>query len=310
MSAFGDVEDVIDVFRMGAIDYLRKPVDPDREIWARALCAWEKAWMKARQRDLEIRLDRWAWALGESAEGVADAFTTIVLEEMTKVRDCMGEFAGQLNDRYMLNVDRDETDPIVGTFLRMQGAVGSVLQRTADLRNAGTARVAQYDTVDLKDLLMMAVVKLSPALIFRHVKLDISAQCQTRIATFSEDVRMILEEMLFGSIDAYRVIDRDDIPTIRSQRNVNVTVTHDEGRHMIVVSVTDQAPPMPDDVCTQIRLGRQVPRGHERGWALSLVQRMARNIGGCIEVAPLIDKGNRVSLFIPVADHASASHSR
>lgn len=284
VSAYGPFEHLdVEMLKKGAMDFVHKPYREEPLVFA-VMQAWEKAWYRLRNREQE---KRFAWALEQSRGEIADRLTNTVTRHTSTLLGHSQHLKEYLEERYQLNLERDKDDPICRAVKGIEDAARSAAQECSVLRSGLGGEAPALSLVNVRQSLEEVTQKLHPALIFRRVNLELPDEGEGEIKTFRDDLRTVLEEVLFSAVDASA-----------EQGTVKASITRSESA--LEVCVLDECEPLHSKVCDRIEKGEPMERAEGRGWGLSLAQRVARNMGARLEVRPLPERGNIVTLRLPV----------
>lgn len=304
VSDYPSFGNALKAFKAGAMDFVPTPQEEDSPIWIAAMNAWERAWLQARYHESELEVEHLSWALDQTKDALASEFAGLLTRGMQGVLDGVNTLWTQLDDRYLLKAERDTGDPIILAVRSIEEAAKSTIAKGTELRMRTVCRKAEYGKVDLDSLIRNVEDRLRPALIFRHVHLAIESPGGIELETFSEDLRVIVEEMLLGSIVAHAK-EGQEKPTARPWQDLHIVLARDITRRLVSLRMSDEAPSIPEETCQVINARGAIARENRRAWGLSLAQRMAHNIGAKIEAVPsATGKGTDMTLIALEYDNA------
>jgi DNA-binding NarL/FixJ family response regulator len=242
------------------------------------------------------------WLVAQSRAQVADRLAGIVSSGIGTILAKANRLGSSLRERYRLSPETDPDDPLCRTLQELKEAALKTKQRCADERPPVSAGAALFKEVCLEEMLDRVFKRLQPGFGYYGVWPEAPAEeKKTTVHTFEEDIEQILQEMIFGALEA----SKPEPSSFRVERALKWDVARSEDGLGVSVSLTDQAPALPEDVCLMIEKGVPLEVDAGRGWGLSLAQRVAHGIGA--QITPrATDSGNTVTLYIPVTAYDEA----
>ncbi|MBI5821362.1 MAG: hypothetical protein HZA88_20535 [Verrucomicrobia bacterium] len=234
------------------------------------------------------------WHVVQGRAQIADNIARLVSKGMGSVLHRLEQLEDLLHDRYQLDEDRDHEDPVCEALMSLRDTVAKVSQPSLNGRETCARRAETQDTVIIEDVLEQALQELWPLIAYRRLSLTRPSARKHSIHTFRHYITMLVQELVFNAAKASA-----------QGANLRIAVMRDGETETLNVDIVDSAPVIPSILSTLIHNGDPLAVGDEltaeedRGWGLSLVQRVANNIGARISIAPE-KSGNRVTLHIPL----------
>jgi hypothetical protein len=278
--------------RGNALDFVPKPFDRGNESLFRSVV---QAYKCARV----LRSARWhhfceqrahRWRLVQSCS-LADRMGRQVAEEAAELRDRIDELGALLERRFHLNLRRDTEEPICQALARVRDGSQAIADRFAQARrDFGAAEgggPSGPQLVLLEPIVRAAVETLRPGIVYKGIALRAALDGKHGVHTFPQDVATVVEELLFHAVSDADAGSPLEVAVSRAQD----TLTADVRVHT----------PAPLGAAAEgALLGRDEPSGPGAGaWALSLVRRVAYNMGASLSVATGA-AGSTITLQIPV----------
>jgi signal transduction histidine kinase len=291
-----------------ADDYILKDTE-DEEIYLGLVTAYRlgqerlaNAWNTmlkhhAEQRQLAVACGR-----------VADRMARVVSDATGETLARAGDLARLLKQRYLLDPERDHSDPVCAALRNLQRAIIETSRRPAEARKRWSQPPVEIAPIDLKGTLEAVVRDCASGLAHGRIRWQRQVDvAPAPVLTFAGDVEFILRELIVNAVEHCMKTPEG------CERELRTSVTVKEGDR-ICVEIVDSGPRLDDQLCTLIGRGEEfdppVARGEaggsaddERAFGLSLARRVAHGIGARLTVKPA-GRGNAVTLLLPVMARA------
>lgn len=301
------------LLRLGSVyDFVVKPWEFD-SFMERVELAYLRV-QSERYRRLLSRLRLWRakpWFVRQVRQWTLDQMDRLVTAGVCTTRDRLAEVERQIAERLLLDVERD-SDPLCRALRSVHEATQTMLQDAQELRRPERAAGPLFRAVDLDDLIEQCVEEFRPGIISQQLRIAAPAlpADKRRIVTAVEtDLREILMEILLGAADTMSAVGAQ--PPNRDA-DVTIAIGKDEEGYEWQFAFLDSLPALPSELVEDVNSGvvkdlSDLPKEGlrrkliERAWGLSLAQRLARENGARISVAPRTDReGNTITLHLPI----------
>ena len=304
-SAVRDYDAAIQLFEHPVTAFIPKSaeirnIDFSESLWQTAISAWRKMWLQCQYHESELRIERVNWTLKQSKEELADLYSSLISSKSSDLLKTFDEITGQLNDRFMINFERDSEDPLIQRLDTMKKIIGSLAIEAANLRGTPLLTKENFRMVNLVEMCKKIKEKYSAALLFHQVRFTFPEQelSEYNIETFSDDLQSIIEEVVFGTIRSY---PKCDVKDVAPSRNIDISFESKEGK--MYITIKDNSVEISEKTREQLRNNEHIDPKDERGWGLSLANRMAYNMGVRLEIGPS-KAGNIIIIRIPINKNA------
>lgn len=291
VSGFPDYEHVIRSIRGGALDFVKKPIDPSI-LQQSVLNALARLMVEESNRILDQRVRD----LVPYAEiGLAHSFKVIfstLLQGVAEAADGIEKYA---RERYGLDTEKDANDSLMLKLRTHRKAVTQARKEWAGLQAELARGGHTLETGDLGQMLRDLKESLLPCLVVKKVVFDMSDFAERPVMTFERDVEVVLREILVGLLS--------ELPDYGEDPRIKITVAAADAR--AEVRFEDDLDPIPEPAMVAINEGKRIlpDARFGRAWGLSVAQHVALRGGGELKVKT--ERGrNVVTYYIPAADHA------
>lgn len=302
LTGFGDMKSAVEALRMGAYDYLSKPIDSERLVQTLKIGA-EQRRLKIENRVLIENLMEASRLKTDFLHGMSHEIRT-PLGHITGFAEILEQTIDGLNDkqhRYLKNIQ--------GAAQRLLSMFDDMLQY-ADMSTDGEL---QLSPVLVSDLIRQVRSSLADVIHRKGITVEVDLQDPEPVvmADFS-----ICEKMLEVVVkNAIQFSPQNSQIEIRADVRTEPDVT-DEHRaqllipapHWLHLSVKDQGPGIAPDAQERIfNLFEQgdgsLSREHEgTGLGLALGRSLARRHNGLIMLQSALDEGSTFTFVIPVSE--------
>jgi signal transduction histidine kinase len=288
ITGFADVPTTIAAFRLGAADYVLKPINPD-ELRARLgrIAEHRRDRMALRERTEELRATTqqlWQAArlagVGELAASIAHELNNPLGTVSLRIESVLAKTPPEDPRRKPLEIVEQEVD-------RMARLVGNLLQ----FSRAGVDKVS---TVDVGEEVRRTLELVEHHLRKHRIRTEPDfAPALPAIYADRQQLRQVLLNLFTNAVDAMPEGGRL-IPRVRAHQF--------ENRPVIVVEVADTGAGIPAELIPRVTepFFTTKPEGQGTGLGLAICRRIVEQHRGTIEVESRKGEGTTVRITLPV----------
>jgi hypothetical protein len=297
-SAYGHRPDVLlDLIRTRAVDnFIEKASNEwDRENEGPRRLVGE-AYKRVQQRHRE-RIAR------ERAENRLLQMRLYLAEQTTRVvSDSVGEVLGKINTlRSLLQGNTEQGAQGNGgrlwqVFDELQKDASSIVTKCRGVLDQCYSSADKFGEYDIGEIVGEQLAHLHPCWNGKW-DLDNTGVLSCRVHTFGGDIRMIVQELLFGAIDQTKQSISDES---QPRHCLSAFVRRSDDNLTVDVGVQETAEQSFDESALEAIEKGKPSDASSRVGGLALAQRAAHNIGAHIDVQQSAESGSLVVLHIPV----------
>ena len=284
-----DLPTFLDTLRANVADFVPKPCGTE-DFFRSVTLVYKKTRQeqKTKWEEYKLRRDN-QWVLVQACAQVADSMARIVSEGLGEILSHTRELGDLLEEQLMLDPVQDSDHPICRGLERIRETAATTVHQCAASRTAAMPVPSPIEKIDLSRQLEGVLNRLRFGFAYRHLEVSVEGEDGVSVRASGSDLDLLLEEMLFGAMEASEAEQRITIKIIREPEAGSA-----------LVEVRDHGP------LIQLWDGERLAKNHEldeageRGWRLSLAERVALNVGGRLEVRAS-EGGNRVILALSEA---------
>lgn len=281
------IPNFIEYLRAGAADFVAKPFKT-KEAVPSVVLAFRKARDRHQIEWMERRAEQqMTWSLLQAQTSLADDLTVIVSDGIGDVLRGLRVVERILRERFQIDVDRDETDPLCRELQEVRKAAMYTTDKCTKTRTLVGSGVEQTADFNLNDSVDEVIDWVRPGLAWRRVAVRRTSEGEQRLRTLPNHWKAVVTEVVSNGLEA--------------SPSSGVIEVKTGGTEMCQVQVVDQGEPITDDVRDRINNGERVGQDEGRGWGLSLAQRAARNIACRLTCKTSTEGRNTITLAIPAA---------
>jgi DNA-binding NarL/FixJ family response regulator len=281
---------IIRTLQHGVADFIPKPYQPEQLLRA-VFRAYRKgqyrsseAWGRFKNEHLLKQITTWMYREGQGS--VADRMGRAASEGVAEVLRRLGGVERHLNK----GEPWDGAEEIHRGVSEVRDAALSILDRCAEARQLPGGSSPVLQPVVLTELLEGVLDRLSLGIAYKRLTLEFDPGPRMVLSTFEEDVKSIIDAIVFQAIDAAPLCTGLKVGVDRL------------GPGQVAVRVTAREVCRP--VCYPYNAEAYLPGQEVVGcWGLALARRLAHDVYGHI-AEEVTAQGQTVSLYLPTVDDA------
>ena len=269
MTGYPSIDNLLHSVRHGATDFVIKPMTT-REDEALLFVRLVKAVGRTREvrfESLRVEHERRIGAIERRRD--RESFAQETSSRMSRISASIESIKQLLSRRFGLHSEQDADDPICRAMQVIKKVANEVHQ--AGWADSTADESLNYSVVNIADVLSGSLDRFRPCYGYHEVELRVRCAESLHTATFPDELRQVIDELLFGALQSVSNGSLVDVCSSRSAPPEDV-----------VISVTRQGDAVPE--------------------RLDLVARIVNNIGGRLEERSTVD-GTCVTIRIPVVSH-------
>ena len=285
-SVHTEVPTFIQLLRSRAADFISKPFEPE-DLYLAVMRAY-KAGLRSRWLRLAAQRSE-EWRLHQAQAQVADLMGRAITNGLGNISDRAEELSRLIEDVYQLDPERDTDNPICRALDSLTEATRSTADECWRARKGFSPGSGEMAEIGLDAAIKRILDELRVGIAYRGLSVDGPGDGGHTVKTFPMAVEMILEEILFGAIEASG-----------GNEELAIRVRRDDEEEVINIDVIDNGDPIDEAAFGDAKEGQPLTPKAGRTWGLSLAQRVAASIGAEITTG-LTDSQTTVTLHIPLS---------
>jgi DNA-binding NarL/FixJ family response regulator len=301
---FSEGVNVLKALRGGASEFVDKQLDPgadDYDLQTRFMGCWQRVLASESANLLEQRVKD---LIPYAEAGLAHRFTACFSDFVQTVAHTAEDIKHYAYERFGIDSEKDSQDYLIRCLKKQEAELRRAQDNWAGLKADLLSGDETPRTETIETFIDSIQEKLSPCLLIKNTSFrrHISASAiETEVLTFQDDVRVVLQEIITGTLS--------DLSDYGGKHTIEVAVQRKSGQAEIRFSddLTDQEQRISPEDAQAINGGFSVGPNHGskrfgRTWGLSVAQHIALRGGGRLIVKPQVGmQGNLITYFVPLA---------
>jgi CheY-like chemotaxis protein len=271
VSAFGAPEWILKAYESGVSSFVAKPYKRER-IQPRLAESLDKVfqWRTAQIREQRIRT-----LAPHSERMLAYRFGLCFSGLVQRMARAVEDLRSDLQDRFGIDLQQQPDDPFA---LHLEDVLKAISEARAGwLKIQGPSEPEQPKALNLEDLLSQVESTLEPCLIVNNARIELPRGGPTQVLSFSEDVRVVLQEIFLGALIE---------PPKKRTKPITFSVRLEGDGETVDAIVEDDADQIESETAESISAGKRISADEQfsRSWGLSVAQDIAQRGGGRLHV--------------------------